>query len=232
MQPTDNKRYLGLEIEFYTAMPRETVELVLAQHLKSASAFHAGSDGSIRTPTRGPTLYYPVEVRILLRQTSIDKVMAELKAAFKAIKPKVNQSCGLHVHIDARNRNKDVLFNNLVSCQDIFFMMQPKVRRDNNYCRRNSSASFEYTRQMCSRYQAINAQSYFEHKTIEVRLHKGSVNPDDIGAWMKVLVKVAARKRKLEKELRNVVELKETFKFQKDADKYVTKCVQKYNKAS
>jgi hypothetical protein len=241
MQPFDKKKYLGLEIEFYfsNSMTYEEARHVLETHLKTATDFELGNDGSIEPPMCKACKNYnydpctcarTAELRILLRQDKIEQVMKELRGAFKVIRPRANSSCGLHVHIDARNRKREVLFNNLVSCQELFFLMQPKSRRTNTFCQKNEHKDFDMQKRIYDRYRAINAQSFDEHRTIEVRLHKGTVSTHDIENWLKVLVAVANKRSKMKEDIVNVVDFQKALKLRKKQTTYVANCIKKYNK--
>jgi hypothetical protein len=47
------------------------------------------------------------------------------------------------------------------------------------------------------RYKAINVQAYKEHKTIEVRLHTGTIEEHKILNWVQLLVSIASAKKRL-----------------------------------
>jgi hypothetical protein len=56
-------------------------------------------------------------------------------------------------------------------------------RRDNEYCKFTRKEDFEAG----ERHLAINTESLEEHRTIEIRLHHGTVNVKEIYSWVKYL---------------------------------------------
>lgn len=96
-----------------------------------------------------------------------------------------NTSCGLHVHLDMRNRNlAEVkrIARRLASALPFLNCLVPANRwRDgrNRYCK--PGYSFR------DRYHAINGCAYREFQTLEVRLFAGSLNAAKIRRWVEVL---------------------------------------------
>lgn len=97
----------------------------------------------------------------------------------------VNSTCGLHVHLDMRNRDVNKAYHNLFTCQDLLYSMVPAARRRSSYCRPNTERKFSDAD--ATRYLGINCQAYNEHKTLEVRLHSGTVNAEKISNWVELL---------------------------------------------
>jgi uncharacterized protein YbcC (UPF0753/DUF2309 family) len=54
----------------------------------------------------------------------------------------------------------------------------------------NKADTFEKQLSVGDRRYAINVQAFNEHKTIEVRMHQGTLNPDELIPWIKLLLKV------------------------------------------
>ncbi len=122
---------------------------------------------------------------------------------------KVNTSCGLHVHFDARQlsiadwRN---LYKNYVSMESEIDSIMPASRRGNTntFCRSlmNKNVTREATfaaidraetvTQLSSfvangnRYVKVNAESYQRHGTVEFRQHSGTVEFEKIGSWVRI----------------------------------------------
>jgi hypothetical protein len=67
--------------------------------------------------------------------------------------------------------------------------MVPSSRKSNRYCRVQTDPDF--STQARDRYVGINPVSYDKHKTIEVRIHSGSINSEKINNWIKLLVSIA-----------------------------------------
>lgn len=135
------------------------------------------SDGSIRAPAN----YFPVELTVL---TSL-KDMGNLKklcSLLSKLGTKVNNSCGLHVHLDHRHSTRaDVRavgkkFNNALP---LLLKCVPESRRVNDYCRPRVSAT--------DRYSAVNLCAFSSHRTIEIRLHSGTTSFNKIAHWITIL---------------------------------------------
>lgn len=90
----------------------------------------------------------------------------------------VNNSCGLHVHLDCRDVGRSGALGRarrLQAALPWLLFLQPQSRRNNSYCRPIMSET--------DRYSAVNFTAFDEHQTVEVRLAAGSVNFDKIYMW-------------------------------------------------
>lgn len=94
----------------------------------------------------------------------------------------VNTSCGLHVHLDARNltnEQKETRSFNLENSLNVLFKMLPKSRSKSTYCKKQRSTS--------DRYSAINMTALDKFGTIEIRMHSGTTDFDKIKNWCEIL---------------------------------------------
>lgn len=245
MLPKNKNPHIGVEIEFYSLVYKEQVEKILEKHLLSFIDWDLGRDGSIEPPERpckecmlytmnfnpnDHTHYESYELRLLMEESKIKQCMEELQVAFKHIQPKVNSSCGLHVHLDARFKNKELMFENLVNCQELFYKMNPTGRRDGDYSRPNLSKKFSEAESTEGRYKAINASAFRKFKTIEVRVHQGCVTPSKIRAWLMILTKISNRKHKYKSEINSLLKFKRVHKLEKEVESYIKKNVKLYSK--
>lgn len=172
--------YVGLEIECFTNYTPVEVQLFLIDN-KLDNWVEVVDDGSIEPNTFHQ---YPVEFRILIPQTRLSQYLNKLGAFFKKYKFYVNSSCGLHVHLDMRNRNVDKCYTNLLNFQDLLFRLVAKSRQNNNY------AEYVTLPKTGNRYLAINWISYARHKTLEVRLHQATLDVELIKNWVNLLLKI------------------------------------------
>lgn len=183
--PKTKHNYIGIEIECFSELQeKEVITLALEHGLEKQ--LDISDDGSIEAD-----FGRDYELRILTRETELDETMKKLGTFLKAGGFDVNDSCGLHVHLDMRQRDVNKSYNRLRMFQDMLFGMVDKERRSNNeYC--------EYTTDYNDhgRYVAINRESYESHKTIEIRLHQGSVNVKQIKNWINLLLKILNTKDK------------------------------------
>ena len=98
---------------------------------------------------------------------------------------KINGSCGLHVHLNQYEGRNDIekiyrLGDQMERLLPALLKFIPASRRENRYCQPRASRG--------EKYSAINMSKSKETKTIEYRLHTGSVNFEKISNWIKLLI--------------------------------------------
>lgn len=187
--PTDNRKWIAVEIEcvvesrdrLRTEMARSPL---LRQHvtIKSDSSLSAG-DLAVRDC---------VEVVVCAPRETYRDVLVAVCAVIAACNGAVNKTCGLHVHLDQR----DVAFDEVKRVYSRLASAQPLLRRfvsesrlgdeGRRYC---ANAPRQWSTQ--SRYRVVNACAYQAHRTIEVRLHQGSVDATKIANWVALLIAIA-----------------------------------------
>jgi hypothetical protein len=128
------------------------------------------------------------EIAIVATAKKIPEIISKVCAVLAQHDAFVNDTCGLHVHLDMRGRDEKRAFGNLVKAQKLFFAMLPRSRFRSSYCKPNTCLEME---KHSGRYWAINPQSYEEHHTIEVRCHSGTVNAEKINNWIALLSSIA-----------------------------------------
>lgn len=108
----------------------------------------------------------------------------------------VNSSCGFHVHVDlSYNFNLDEVKRlTLVWCkiEPIVYWLVAPSRRVNNYAKfllRNleeigSLLASDSIPSGIERYRALNLQAFYRHKTVEFRVHQGTINPGKVIYWV------------------------------------------------
>ncbi len=117
---------------------------------------------------------------------------------------KVNDTCGLHIHMDAHDftmdtwRNLAITYKRLEPVIDAFM---PGSRRNNRYCKPLSGISETAIRGArtindlrrvfnSDRYHKVNLEAYARHCTVEFRQHGGSTNFTKMSAWIHFLEKM------------------------------------------
>jgi hypothetical protein len=174
----------ALGIEFESVGPIDRPDLIARLPMWTRCV----SDGSIRAGAGN----YGHEIRALLdRQTAeprlhrLCKIMADAGLS-------VNRSTGLHVHLDARNIPSQTEAVRLAKVIDSWLFqlreLVPASRRENSYCKFG----------VCTRdrYRAVNVMAWDTHRTIEVRLHSGTVDYTKTLAWIRLLETIRAVARK------------------------------------
>ena len=196
-RPTTRDNYIGIEIEcLMTPGDRQ----MFINYINSYSLqwnVQLSDDGSIKDLKWKPIIetrngmfgpYKKItnehlqdmgcEIKILATEREAPNYINDVCDLLKQCNAYINRTCGLHVHIDMRNRDKDTVFKNLLSNQDTMFNMIPKARRKSKYCK-----PIKRSNENGDRYKSINVKAYNEHRTIEVRLHEGTIDPIEIRKW-------------------------------------------------
>ena len=117
---------------------------------------------------------------------------------------KVNDTCGLHVHMDAAEfdlatwKNLILTYKRLEGVIDNFM---PRSRRNNSYCKSLATISERDIRGahdisdlrvafQHNRYHKVNLEAYVRHRTVEFRQHGCSTNFTKMSAWVHFLAKM------------------------------------------
>jgi hypothetical protein len=140
-----------------------------------------------------------IEIRLLMKESEVEKILSKALHVVHRLKGYVNSSCGLHVHLDMRQRDFKSSLVRLYDMQTVMFDLVDESRIENKYCtpltKEELDGILEYGhKNLDERYKSINALSMEEHTTIEVRLHHGTINYWEILPWIKWLVKVVDNK--------------------------------------
>jgi hypothetical protein len=133
--------------------------------------------------------------------------------ALATIGAKVNNSCGLHVHVDGRALTVSQLANVCkmwLKYETCFDQVLPESRRNNVYCR-SIKSKFQTLAEgfdkltkcttvaaltgvmngdgayRTSRYHKLNLESMTRHGTVEFRQHSGTVDGEKIVNWVKLV---------------------------------------------
>lgn len=139
------------------------------------------TDGSIRPGEHA----MGVEITVLFNLKNGESDLLKTCEVLRTFGAFVNRSCGLHVHIDQRGKTKrqvGVFAKSLGMALPILSTMVPESRRNgNSYC------TLGVSKWRGSRYYAINKTAYFKFKTVEVRLHSGTCDPQKILNWIQIV---------------------------------------------
>lgn len=126
-----------------------------------------------------------MEFRVLTNVDDLSNLEKICKLLFD-VGAEVNSTCGLHVHLDARDMNArqaSMASCKLVKALPVLTSIVPKSRRTNDrYCQYGRSHRMNGD----DRYRMINTTAYNRHKTVEVRLHSGTINYKKISQWVKI----------------------------------------------
>jgi len=167
--------------------PNEARQL-LKQKLSEAklSRVSIKSDGSLRDENNEG---HPVEVTMTFNTKRGFDDLRRLCSVLSGMGCYVNKTCGLHVHLDVRHLEKRqvrTIGMSIGEALPVLKYLVPASRHDNNYCKIGVSPFSG------DRYWAVNLTAYRKFKTIEVRLHSGSISFDKIKNWIEIIKIVGA----------------------------------------
>jgi hypothetical protein len=185
--PMDNAKHVGIELEFISKSDSNMLAaLLIGKQLWKYVTLK--SDGSVKGNKEYP---YVHELCVLAKEDEVTNILQKVCAVLKTAKCAVNKTCGMHVHLDMRERIKEVVFANLVCAQPFLYAMNPPSRQEavngNTYCAFTKSKVFN---PRMNRYSGINAAAYNRHLTIEVRIHAGTILYEKIANWVELLLKI------------------------------------------
>jgi hypothetical protein len=177
-------KLVGVEIEFFHSESLRNLHPIIS----------LGQDGSIRTPDDERdddgelvTRWRASEARLVYVKGVSENRLEKLCHQIRDAGGLVNNSCGLHVHLDQRDVTRQGAYARairLTHSLSFLKLMVPKSRTKNNtYCKMNPAGELNPN----DRYYAINWCSWCEHKTIEIRLHSGTTSAEKIKNWVEIL---------------------------------------------
>lgn len=162
-------RLLGLELEFIADTSYEPPNVSMWGDTKP--------DGSL-SYTSGRE----AGVEFASRPLSGDKFVEMVQAVTTACSPHdVNDSCGMHLHIDMYGYSA-LQRSNIVTwwkaTEPLWFCLVDPDRLNNEFCRPIRALSS--LRHEEGRYYALNISAYHKHGTFELRLHHGTLDKNEI----------------------------------------------------
>lgn len=209
-KPKTTERHVGIELEFIAKSTENyLIKLINKYSLQNHVTLHR--DNSI-TPDpalqdhvdgcqqlddcecQGP--YYGHELCVLATEGGYKNIVEGVCKMLEHIGATVNWTCGFHVHLDMRRRLVKKAFKNLVLAQDVLYKMQPSSRRKNKFCKPTTYTLMTLMEKNTSsirspaRYLGVNPYAMKKHKTIEVRIHTGTINYEKIVNWVDTLIAI------------------------------------------
>ena len=163
-KPTTSVPHIGVEIE---------VQFSCTDLRKRVLPLKAHYDGSLETGSN-----VGAEFKILAPAKQIAKKATRVLRQLWERKAKITPKCGLHVHLDVRQATPariTALLDWAQLTQEVWFGLVPPSRRENHYCTRITKTN---------RSQHYTWMNLTRHKTLEVRLHAGTLNPFKLEGWL------------------------------------------------
>ncbi len=197
-RPYDKANYVGVELELICKVSRERLnDLFILSHL--AGVVYVKNDNSIQRERDNEFIH---EVTIIGKQTNINDIVSKVCKVLNSteVDAYVNNSCGLHVHLDMRNRDVKTCYEKLYKVLPILTAMVPANRTKSDHGRRYCAVNTNpnYNPNDNNRYQAINSYAYHTHRTLELRLHSGSTNARKINNFINLLTTVIDHKAQVD----------------------------------
>lgn len=187
-RPQCDNPYVGIELEFISLCEKSTLGAAIAD-AGLTQYVHLHHDGSVDcSPNRGGESF---EISVLVQQSKVAEVIPKLCKVLNGHSSYVNGTCGMHVHLDMRQRDLNRAFVQLVRAQSTLYAMVPKSRKTNRYCKPTRGLVVDrHTSERASRYKGINARAFRRHKTLEVRIHSGTLSSTKIVNWVELLLAI------------------------------------------
>lgn len=216
--PLSEKNHVGVEIELYLKTDYETIKMELYKANPSlVDKVTVKDDGSLR-PIENEKDF---ELAIIDTEENIKDTVIEVLSVLKNYSPRVDKACGLHVHLDMRNRIAEVCFVNLVKAQNLLYKMQKVDRTEGEFCKKTTHTNiYKYIMENRSRYMGINPIALKDHQTLEVRVHEGCFDSTLINNWIDLLIGIVNKKEKATKKYRSIKSICADFKIDKDIEAY------------
>lgn len=140
-------------------------------------------------------IFEAVEIRFLINQEEYKEKIKSLFEVLNASGARVNNSCGLHVHLDMRNRNRTKSLLNLVAHHGILKKCVARNRLKNTYCKIDSDKRIRevlkepmFVGNLENHYHWLNYNK--KYTTFEVRLHEGTMDGGKALFWVSLLTKI------------------------------------------
>ena len=180
-QPSGTDRYIGVEIELSAKENREQVCDALFE-AGVGKYIHVKHDGSITVSTEYP---HEHEITVLVKESEYRDIINKIcKCLNEVLHCKVDKSCGLHVHLDMRHRDPAIPYSNLVTMQNYLYAMCPANRKNSKYSIPMKSKTWKIS---SNHYDGISSNAYQKYKTIELRMHGGTIQAKKINSWIALL---------------------------------------------
>lgn len=233
-----NQRY-GIEIEF-TGITRARAAQAVADTLNSQSSYDGGayntysvrdadgrrwkivSDSSIRQENSNSSYAGP-EYRCELVSPICNyediETIQEIVRAIRRAGAKVNESCGIHVHIDASQHTAKSLKNiaNIMASKEtmLFKALQVRPERIDKWCKKVEGKLLDeltkkrpktiaevkkiwyegrdgsYNHYHSSRYHALNLHSVFQKGTVELRMFNSTLHAGKVKAYIQLCLAIS-----------------------------------------
>lgn len=165
--------------------------------LISMSSLHwtVGGDGSLSSYSEGAEYKF---TKPLYGNQAIKSVTALCRAMARS-NARADSSCGFHLHLDFNNWSYDGLRRFITIAAPFYekvsgIVHESRVRSGGGYCAARSPSEFasdlsnardlqSLSQLQRTRYYWMNLASLGRHKSIEIRMHHGTIRSDEVLTW-------------------------------------------------
>lgn len=186
--PATKDNYVGIEIECFGVLTRDQLERELIKR-KMHRWGRTITDRTIMPDDEG---LLAIEMNFMFKEGEVDEKLPQIGELLSIFGAKANNSCGFHVHLDARNRDVETMYHNLLMFQDVMFKLHPS-RDGVKFCQRVNGTTFAES-PITEHWAGISSSAYTKHRTIEIRMHEGTVDTERMRHWIKMLLKIVNHK--------------------------------------
>ncbi len=194
IKPKTKENHVGVELEFIG--PRNSYIDIMLAVMKAGLEKNVvlGYDGSIELDYENDYFESGYEIRIIGTEKTIVSHLKKVLNILSWHDTYVNETCGFHVHLDGRNRDRYKMYDKLYNLKDLFYNMVESDRKYNTYCEYPDERRYETG----GHYRGIELS---DMDTIEVRLHHGTLDFDEVSNWVKLLLRTIKSTEKANSEL-------------------------------
>ena len=176
--------HVGVELEFVSSFTARDLAKFMHKRYKCLHKYvQFKSDASITVSDEENEI--GIEINICAPADIIKQTVSQVCEVLHERGCYVNHSCGMHVHLDLRHRDRNKALTNLVKCQSLLYKMVPDSRRKGRWAKPIRSASWNTYRD--SRYHGINTDAYRKFRTIEIRIHSATITASKVNNWIAIL---------------------------------------------
>lgn len=208
-----DKNYVGVELEF-------NQNVNMSQEQIAGKLKEAGLARYVDVTTDGSCGW---EVRVLLLESDFEAPLTKIMNLLSELGFTTNDRCGTHVHLDMRNRDVKVAYENLFKTQKFLRKFLDRKRKRNTFCKMNKLSSFDEHAKIQDRYFSINTMSYDRHQTLEIRMHQGTLKASELVPWIKLLSKVVSYKSVVPVQVNTLKQAKTRFELEPELSKTLEK---------
>ena len=196
-------RKFGIELEVFGISRRDAYDLIYMNGFPDWKTDYDHSICGCDTPTCSRKCKTAEIVSPILESEKDLEKVEKMCALLVANGAKVNNSCGFHVHVDARPLNAkqvELIYRRYAAYERAIDLFHPVDRRDstNNYCLSIKpivammnednivlKTKKEVTQLGLDKYYKLNLISISKYGSLEFRQHKGTLDFNEIQHWIR-----------------------------------------------